>query len=182
MSERPNIYVISVLVKDCVGIIADVSELLYELGGNLEALSQTVIGDWFTMCIRGAFPSNVTGREIERLLESTAGLRAVVAPAESGKRSAAPAGEPFVVTVLGADKPGIVRRLTRCLADKSVNIEDVWNEVQGDQFIVIFKVSVSASVDPSELRLELEQAASDLGFSLTLQHNDIFVATNSISV
>ncbi|MDD1762980.1 MAG: ACT domain-containing protein, partial [Methanothrix sp.] len=52
-------YVVSVVARDRVGIIADVSQTLYDLGANLEALSQTVVWEWFTMIICAAFPEHV---------------------------------------------------------------------------------------------------------------------------
>ncbi|HEO69757.1 MAG TPA: ACT domain-containing protein, partial [Candidatus Hydrogenedentes bacterium] len=59
MTERNTRYVISVLARDHVGIIADVTGALFEHGGNIEALSQTVVGEWFTMIVRAAFPADV---------------------------------------------------------------------------------------------------------------------------
>ena len=191
MGERPARFVISVLARDHVGIIADVSETLYDLGANIEALSQTVVGDWFTMIARGAFPATVDAGAIKQAIEETPEFRAIVMPVgqaadreptsgvtHAGLRK----GAPFVVTAIGADKPGIVRRLARCFAGRGVNIDDVWNEVRDGQFIIIFHVTVPSSVDPKELRYELNQAAAELDVTMRLQHLDIFTATNSLSI
>jgi predicted amino acid-binding ACT domain protein len=91
-------------------------------------------------------------------------------------------GEPYVVTVAGEDKPGIVRRLTRCFAERDVNIEDVWNEVREGQFTVIFHVTLPPAVDAKELRYVLEQASEEVGVRSTMQHQDIFTATNTLSM
>ena len=86
------------------------------------------------------------------------------------------------MTVKGDDKPGIVRRLTRCFSEKGINIDDVWFEVHDGQFIVIFRVTMPPAVEPGDLRNELEAAARELNVSLVVRHQDIFVATNSLSV
>ncbi len=175
-------YVINVVTRDQVGIIASVSEALFRLGGNLEALSQTVVWGWFTMIVCGAFPEDVRAEDIAKAVEGAGDYKAIVLPHDGRSPQAVCQGEPFVVTVKGDDKPGIVRRLTECFARKGMNIDDVWFEVRDGQFIVIFHVTMPAAVDPGDVRYELEQAARELDVSLVVRHQDIFVATNSLSV
>ena len=45
---------------------------------------------------------------------------------------AAAPGEPWTVSVYGADQPGIVHRMTTLLADAGVNIADLTTRVIGD--------------------------------------------------
>jgi len=175
-------YAISVTTRDRVGIIADVSEALYELGGNLEALSQTVVWGWFTMIVCGAFPEGTTPERIKQALESAGDFIATVLPSTEPSMPRPTAGEPFVVTVVGGDKPGIVRRLTRCFARKDINIEDVWDEVRDGQIVVIFHLTVPPAVEREDLRRDLDQVGGELGLSVMLQHQDIFTATNSLSM
>jgi glycine cleavage system transcriptional repressor len=182
VGEQNARYVVNVLTRDHVGIIANVSEALYALDGNLEALSQTVVWGWFTMVICGTFPEKVSAEDIRTAIESKGDYRATVLPHSGGVADDEVEGEPFVVTVVGDDKPGIVRKLTACFAAKEINIDDVWFEVHGGQFIVIFHVTMPPHVDPADARYELDRAAEELGVSLILQHQDIFTATNSISV
>lgn len=182
MSERTNRYVITVLAQDRVGIIADVSEILFELGGNLEALSQTVVWGWFTMIICAAFPERITAATVRDALEKKGEFAATVRPLEKTSPSQCLEGEPFVVTAFGEDKPGIVRTLTASFARRGINIEDVWNEVQQGKFIVIFHVTIPDDIDPKDARNELEGAAREVGVTVTLQHQDIFTATNSLSL
>jgi predicted amino acid-binding ACT domain protein len=83
---------------------------------------------------------------------------------------------------VGDDKPGIVRRFARCCADRGVNIDDVWNEVRDGRFITIFHVTLPRDLDAKDFRYGLETTAGELGIALTLQHQDIFTATNSLEV
>ncbi len=181
--ERAVRYVITVLAQDRVGIIADVTDALYALSANIEAMSQTVVGRWFTMILTAAFPETVTDTQVKHEIEASGGFAALVmpsAPEQSGEHE--PEGEPFVVTVVGNDRPGIVRGLTRCFAQRGVNIEDVWNEVRDGQFVVIFKVIVPSSIDAQELRYELEQVAQSIGVTVRFQHHNLFTATNALSI
>ena len=180
--ERPLRYVVNVVARDQVGIVASVSEALYELGGNLEALSQTVVWNWFTMIICGAFPEDVSADQIERAVEAAGDFSATVMPFGEPETGRPVSGEPFVVTAAGEDQPGIVRRLTQCFSEKGINLEDVWNEVRDGQFIVIFHVTIPPDVDPKDVRHAIERVGKEVGVIVTLQHQDIFTATNSLEV
>jgi len=182
MSERSVLYVISVLTPDRRGIIADVTAAIYEIGGNVEAASQTIIQGWFTMLLRASFAAEVTRDRVQEALKTCGDFSVLVREVADGAKGEPLEGEPFVMSAIGDDKPGIVRRLSRCCSDKGVNIDDVWNEVRAGRFVIIFHLTVPRDVDPKDFRYDLEQAAADLGVSLTLQHQDIFTATNSLDV
>ena len=49
MSSEKNTAVVTVLGRDRVGIIADVSRLLADYGININDISQTILDDIFTM-------------------------------------------------------------------------------------------------------------------------------------
>ena len=179
--DAQSAYVISVLAPDRPGIIADVSSAIYELGGNLEATSQTIIQQWFTMLVRVTFPDEILESEIASRIEA-AGCEVIVCPEDAAASSAEASGEPYVLTVIGKDKPGIVRALSCCCAERGVNITDVWNEVRDERFVTIFHVTVPRDVDPSDFRHRLDLTAESIGVSVTFQHQDIFTATNSLQV
>ncbi len=182
MTERTEFYMISVLAQDRPGIIADVSDAIFKLGGNLEATSQTILQGWFTMLLSVSFPREVTRAHIEDALHAAGEFDLMIHPAGAQGGSLSAEGEPYVMTAVGEDKPGIVRRLSRCCAEKGVNIVDVWNEVRDGRFITVFHVVVPRDVDPKDFRYELETRAEALGVAATFQHQDIFTATNSLEV
>lgn len=182
MTHEANTYIVSALCPDRPGIIADISDALFGLGGNLEAISQTIMQGWFTMLLQCAFPPDVTREKIAGTLDGLSGIAFTVRPASERISAIPPEGEPYVLTVVGDDQPGIVRLLSRCCARRGVNIGDVWNEVRDGRFITIFHVSVPRGVDPGEFRNELAGASSEIGVETTLQHQNIFTATNSLQV
>jgi glycine cleavage system transcriptional repressor len=181
MAGRTSRYIVSVLARDRVGIIADVSDALFRLDGNLESISQTISQGWFTMILSAAFPEAVGIDAVREAVASIGDVVAMVRPSAEERIAVSVEGEPFVATAVGQDKPGIVRGLTRCLARRSVNIQDVWNEVREKRFIVIFHLTVPPRTDPNELRGDLKDAAKELDVDLTFQHQDIFTAINSLS-
>lgn len=182
MADSTVRYAISVITRDRVAVIADITGVLFELGANLDALSQTVVWGWFTMIICGTFPAGVSPERIKKAVEASEDCTATVLPFEPSQARKAVQGEPFVVTAVGEDKPGIVHALTGCFAQRGINIEDVWNEVRDSRFIIIFHVTMPAEQDAKDVRYELEALAQQLGVSIMLQHQDIFTATNSLSI
>ncbi|MBO7708752.1 MAG: hypothetical protein J6S42_08760, partial [Thermoguttaceae bacterium] len=76
---------------------------------------------------------------------------------------------------------GIVSAFSRYLAEKDVNIIDLYGNRTGkEEFLLISQVEVDARHDIQNLQLDLEGIGSELGFTVKLQHNNIFVATNRL--
>lgn len=181
MSPQGDLLLISVLCPDRRGVVADVADVVYAMGGNLEATSQTIMQGWFTMLVAARFPTGASTDQVEQRLRDAGSFDVIVRRGGGCGRGPAE-GEPFIITCVGDDKPGIVRRLARCCANRNVNIDDVWNEVREGRFITIFHVTLPRDLDAKDFRYELETAAGELGITLTLQHQDIFTATNSLEV
>jgi len=176
-------YVLNVMSDDHPGIVAAVTEAVESLGGNIDACSQTVLGGYFTLIMIVSFPEPI---ESEKL---TAKVRA--APANGGdyqvmvRRTmpAAPVREisdRFVITAFGKDQPGIVRRFSQYLAGKDINIVDLYGDLRGEEFVLIGQLEVPAHWDIRMLQADLEQMGSELGFTVKLQHENVFVATNQL--
>jgi len=92
-------------------------------------------------------------------------------------------GEPtdrFVITAFGQDQPGIVRRFSQYLAGKDINIVDLYGDRTGEEFVLIGQVEIPARWDIRMLQADLEQMGEELGFTVKLQHENVFVATNQL--
>lgn len=178
-----NLFIVNVVVRDRVGVVAEITNALFELGANLEALSQTVVQGWFTMLASVSLPSEMQADDVRAAIEKAGTFHATVLPVEGpGLAPPSPAGAPYVVTVEGHDRPGIFKELTRIMAAAGANLDDVWNEVRDERFVVVFRLTLPARVDPKSLRYDLAESAASMGLTLTMQHQDIFTATNSLSV
>ncbi|MFN7104975.1 MAG: ACT domain-containing protein [Pyrobaculum sp.] len=80
-----------------------------------------------------------------------------------------------VVSVLGADRVGIVAGITNVLARHNVNIVDISQTVVKDIFSMIMIVDISRSdIDIATLRKELEEVGRGLGVMVSLHHIDVF--------
>jgi glycine cleavage system regulatory protein len=74
----------------------------------------------------------------------------------------------MVLDLVGLDRPGIVKEITRVLTEHGVNIEDLATDrtaaaMTGELlFSAKARVHVPARTDPGELRARLERIAGDL--------------------
>jgi glycine cleavage system transcriptional repressor len=104
----------------------------------------------------------------------------VRAVAAKGKPGQAEPTDRFVITAFGQDQPGIVRRFSEYLAGKDINIVDLYGDRRGEDFVLIGQVEVPMHWDIRMMQADLEQMGSELGFTVKLQHENIFVATNQL--
>ena len=81
----------------------------------------------------------------------------------------------IVVTVVGADRPGIVAAISSVLAEAKANIEDISMTVARGLFLMIMVVDISsASKELGDLRDELERRGEEIGVKVMVHHESVF--------
>lgn len=86
-----------------------------------------------------------------------------------------------IVTVIGKDCPGIIAKVSTCLAENSVNIEDISQTIMQGNFTMIMQCGLENSIlNLKELKLKLEEVGKKIGVSIHVQHEDIFNAMHKI--
>ncbi len=116
-------YAVTAIGADRPGIVAGVAEALHGLGGNIEDSAMTVLGGHFAMMLLVA--TDASNDELRASLGSVAAnLDLTLTVNEVGEGHEA--GEPtHVLSVYGADHPGILAGVTKALAEARVNITNV---------------------------------------------------------
>lgn len=174
---------LNVVAADRPGIVAHVSRAIVDLGGNIDACSQTVLRGYFTLIIMVSLPEPI---KPDALAEAVAGdpaegLDVVVRPFVP-EESTEPRQETdrFVLTTFGGDRPGIVQRFAAHLAEREINIIDLYGERRGENFVVIGQLEVPRRLDIARLQADLQTIADELDFTVRLQHENVFIATNQL--
>ncbi len=86
-----------------------------------------------------------------------------------------------VVTVIGADRPGIVAGIAGVLAKHNVNIVDIAQTVVRGIFSMIMIVDLSTGdIDLPGLREELVAKGKELGVEVSVNHIDVFRAMQRV--
>jgi glycine cleavage system transcriptional repressor len=174
--------------SDHPGIIAGVSSAVNRLDGNINSCSQTVLGGYFTFITIVDLPKSYQPEELAEEIQHSEGLgsdyQVIVRPydvrSHEPPASPQPTAEIFVITAFGKDRPGIVKEFSRYLAGHDINITDLYGDRKGNDFVLIGQLTIPANVNIGSLRDDLEEVGKELGFTVKLQHNNIFVATNQL--
>jgi glycine cleavage system transcriptional repressor len=149
---------VTALGADRPGIIARVTGVLLEHGGNLADSTMTILGGQFAIVLLVDTDAEAAALETD-LAAATADLGLVVAvrPVGPGAASAAPT---HMLSVYGADRPGIVHAVATALAERSVNVTDLTTRVlEGDQpvYAMVLEISLPEDLEPEELTAVLRR-------------------------
>lgn len=89
--------------------------------------------------------------------------------------------EKIVVTLLGADRVGIVAELTAVLAKYSVNIEDIKQTIMQDYFVMFLLGDLKSTAHSyKEIKEALDAVGEKLKMEIWVQKKDIFDKMHSI--
>jgi glycine cleavage system transcriptional repressor len=181
--------VISVMSRDRVGIVADVSTRIAGLGGDIADLSQTTLRGFFTLILLATFPGDVSLEALRRELDgirdepgADRSLEVIVRAVQESPppEPVAPSDEEYVLAVRGPDRVGLLADVTRVCKEHRLNITDLSTRSGGGQYVTLLHVDASRAQPLDRLRAALDAAAATCGFAFTLQHSDVFRATNEI--
>jgi glycine cleavage system transcriptional repressor len=155
---------------DRPGIVAAVTKTLYEVGCNLEDATSTILRGHFTMTLIVGAPGEMNAETLEHVLQAVASqfaLLITVRPvAEIHERAPDPT---HMISVYGADKPGIVFRVTDALAGRGDNITDLTSRVieSGDEPVYAVMLEVALS-DASATEAALAALTAELGLQVNV--------------
>jgi len=87
----------------------------------------------------------------------------------------------FLITIIGADKIGIVAKITAVLADCRVNIEDIKQSVMQDFFVMFMLAEKSNSpLSFKEIKDALTKAGKEMSMEIWVQKKQIFDKMHTI--
>jgi glycine cleavage system regulatory protein len=165
--------VMTVIGPDRPGLVESVAELVAGHGGNWLESRMSRLGGQFAGILRVEVPSEKESALVSALNQlQERGLTTVVHPDQS--KPAASAVRLSGLEIVGQDRPGIVREISRALADYGVNVEELQTEcasaaMSGETlFKARAKLSIPATCDIAALRAELERIAEDLIVEISL--------------
>jgi glycine cleavage system transcriptional repressor len=173
------------MAEDRPGIVATVSRTVVEALGNIESCSQTVLSGYFTLIMVISFTEPIDleafAQKLTNASDSEHGLQVMIRPYRQAVAQAdLKDAENFVVTCFGPDSQGVIFRFSMLLAEKGINIVDLYGQRQDDRFVLISQVQIPGRWDLAMLQADLEQLGTQLGFAVRLQHENIFIATNQL--
>jgi len=175
MTHQPDIlhYAVSVVGKDRTGIVAGISEVLFRLGCNIADSSCTMLAGEFAMILIVSHPRPFgKGHLYDELKPVCDGLGMSLAVRtlhadEVTRREEE--GEICMVSVYGADQPGIVFRVTRELAGLGVNIMDLNTKLIGTPAEPVYVMMLEAALPEGQTPEILEGLLDNLKKELNVE-------------
>lgn len=175
-----NELAITVIGHDRPGIVADVSEILAGLGINLTDSTMTRLRGHFAMtliCV-GDVPAETVEAALLPLStaptgESAGSLLATVRQVRP-EAEVPVAGTPYVVSLHGADRLGIVAAVTRVLARAGGNITDLTTRLVGPLYVLVAEVDLPAGA-AARVTAELAESAAELGVEVSVRPGEMDV-------
>jgi glycine cleavage system transcriptional repressor len=169
---------VSVVGRDRPGIVAGISRILFELGCNIEDSSSTILSGQFAMLLVVGMPGAASPESLDRAFDGIrAGMGLMISvnaldEAELSREKSFK-GTPHIISVYGADRPGIVYRVTRALADRSVNVTDLNTQVVGSKerpvYVMVIEADLPDDFDMRGLEAELESLRRELSVSISIR-------------
>jgi glycine cleavage system transcriptional repressor len=166
-----SLLAVTVLGHDRPGIVADATAALARLGGNLEDSTMTLLRGHFAMLllVRTAVPPADVRTALDGLT-ADGRLSVDVRPVPDLDLHAAPrAARRYLLSVHGADRPGIVSAITGVVAGARGNLVDLTTRLTGELYVLLAEVDVPEGVDVAEVDRAVQVAADELGVDVTLR-------------
>ena len=86
-----------------------------------------------------------------------------------------------IVTVTGADRVGIIAKLSNIMANANINIVDVNQKIMEDYFVMTMAVDIAKSrIDMQQIKNRLDKAGKELKLNITIQDENIFKAMHRV--
>lgn len=166
-----NEFAITVIGQDRPGIVADVAEALARLGANLTDSTMTRLRGHFAMTL--VCTATASAAETEAALAPLTGDGQLLASVREVRPdgAGAPAGDPYLLTVHGADRLGIVAAVTRVVAEAGGNVTDLTTRLAGPLYVLIAEVDLPGG-SAETISARLAEVAAGLEVDVTLRRAD----------
>ncbi|HEY3318141.1 MAG TPA: ACT domain-containing protein [Coriobacteriia bacterium] len=160
---------------DRVGLVDEVTELLLDLGGNVETSRMMRLGGEFAMLMLVSLP-DVELAKLDASLAHLTGAGYKVTASRTEERPDEHAGWlPYRIEVMGADHEGIIHRIAHGLSRRGINIESAETETKQAPVSAtpLFSMTTLVLVPPElaepDWRVELEEAAQRANVDVTVK-------------
>tara|TARA_R100000005_G_scaffold5300_1_gene2590 strand:- start:9270 stop:9818 length:549 start_codon:yes stop_codon:yes gene_type:complete len=163
-------FIVTFIGDDRPGLVEQLSSAIERCGGNWQESRLSQLGGKFAGLVLVSLPEDA-GDTLQQALKGLAssGISVRVTPATAGTAPAA--GQRITLAVLGPDRPGIVREISRALAAEQVNVIDMESEVSSAPMSgeLLFRADILAEIPQGASRDALTDALDGIAEQMTLE-------------
>ena len=173
-------FILSAIGKDRPGIVADVSKVIYECGGNIEDSSMSLLRNHFALLLLFSTEREEVNQKVTSGLKGLEGEKNLTVfyspiPFEEAYPKPKEETDRFKITTSGVDHAGIVFKVCRLLADRKANILDMETHrvLSAESGTPLFEMDIDVEVprliSEQRLREDLHRLANELMIDLVLK-------------
>lgn len=171
-----NHFALTIVGRDRAGIVSQVTKILFDLGCNIADSSCSILGGQFAMILLLAHPEltdrDSFGDAFQPLEDSDLSVSLRVLKPGGETRSSID-GDICMISVYGADKPGIVYRVAQVLGDKNVNITDLNTKLVGSEqrpvYVMVIEAVLPDNIAEEDVNSWLAPIRDDLQVDITVR-------------
>ncbi|MBT8146458.1 MAG: glycine cleavage system protein R [Gammaproteobacteria bacterium] len=158
--------VLTAIGDDKPGLVEKLAEVVSRNSGNWLESSMSQLAGKFAGILRVSVPDDQAAQLVSEL-ESLSDTLKLVIERVSGEEQGG-ASQSLLLSLVGNDRPGIIREISAALASQHVNVEELNTEctiapMSGETlFNAEARLKVPADLDLDDLQKGLEQIADDL--------------------
>ena len=166
--QTETVVVITAVGQDGPGIVAALAKVVFELGGNLDDATMTRLHGAFAAMVAARLPAGTSESAAREALAGLAAERGLTVTVQSVSDAHAETLPDTLLTVYGADKPGIVYRVASALAERGVNITDMDTRLTGTHDAPVYVMLLELVAGDLDLTGELTVLKASLGVDMTV--------------
>lgn len=164
-------FIITFIGDDRPGLVEALSAIVEGNGGNWHESRLSQLGGKFAGLVLVSLPRE-NAEALEEGLRSLhdSGLSVRVTPTEE-TAPPLPGGRDIHLSLLGPDRPGIVREVSHALAERHINVIEMDSEVRSAPMSAepLFSASIDATIPETVDLSELQDSLDDIANKMTLE-------------
>ena len=169
-------FVLTIIGRDRPGIVSQVTEILFQDGFNIADSSCSILGGQFSMILIISNPAISTKEEFSdtfKPLEESNLSVYIRTLKPGGEIRSELEGELCMISVYGADKPGIVYQVAKELGDRNINITDLNTKLVGDQqnpvYVMMLEAMLPENTEIEEVESWMEELKQRLQVDISVR-------------
>lgn len=174
-----NYALMTAVGRDRPGIVAAISGVLLDADCNIEDSQMSRLGTDFSCMLLLAMPAGLTSLQLEERLRAVREQfklwihLADLAPEEA---TGEPHDQPvYTIHVYGADRKGIVHRISKYLAEQGINVCNLHTEIIPHSvplYVMLIEVEVPPFVDTARLSRDMKAIGKEIGVQVSVKQKD----------
>ncbi len=169
-------FALTIIGRDRPGIVSQVTEILFKGGFNIADSSCSILGGQFSMILIISNPEISTKEEFSdtfKPLEENNLSVFIRTLKPGGEIRTEVTGELCMISVYGADKPGIVYQVAKELGERNINISDLNTKLIGDEskpvYVMMLEAMLPKDTEVAEVETWMRKLKQELQVDISVR-------------